>query len=336
MNGRSAVLLAFLAAACGPATPPGPEEEPLPNPGDTLVTQWTEPPLASPVGNRWLVVAADWDQALLTDFAGDTLLPLGGPGQQAYLHPFQVFAFRDSVYLADWGKRRTTVWSPEGRLVDSIPFADALRGAYVRARDGAGQLYFQVDPQPRRDGSGNLDSAAIVRAPRSLTRFDTVARLAPLELARVEPDERLRFAPGTVAPPHARAKDRLGALRRTKPEAKLAHAQFDLANEYGFSSWRALKEEVDLRQDEQVDDQDDVAGGEAGEAEAAPEEEGQPRPAPRLQQEDGAQERSEGGGEVDSGGDHVFLRRRKAAGKPRTLALGLEWMRFVTGTRWRA
>ncbi|MGQ0701824.1 MAG: hypothetical protein ACT4PM_01670 [Gemmatimonadales bacterium] len=190
---RRTTLLLLLAAACGPGTPPGPEEEALPNPGDTLVTAWAEYPLAAAVGGRWVVVAADWDQALLTDFARDTLLPVGGPRQQAYLHPFQVFGFRDTVYLADWGRRRTTVWSPEGSLVDSIPFADPLRGAYLRARDGAGQLYFQVDPQPRRDGSGNLDSAAIVRTSRSLTRFDTVARLAPLELAQIERQDVTRF-----------------------------------------------------------------------------------------------------------------------------------------------
>ena len=42
-----------------------------------------------------------------------------------------------------------------------------------------------------------------------------------------------------------RAKERLEALRRTNPQAKLADAQFDLAKEYGFSSWRALKAHVD-------------------------------------------------------------------------------------------
>src|SRR5256885_7922688 len=41
------------------------------------------------------------------------------------------------------------------------------------------------------------------------------------------------------------AKRRLAELRKTKPDAKLADAQFDLAKRYGFSSWRALKAHVD-------------------------------------------------------------------------------------------
>src|SRR5690349_2272626 len=41
------------------------------------------------------------------------------------------------------------------------------------------------------------------------------------------------------------AKRRLEALKRSNPEARLADAQFDLAKQYGFSSWRALKARVD-------------------------------------------------------------------------------------------
>jgi Ankyrin repeat len=41
------------------------------------------------------------------------------------------------------------------------------------------------------------------------------------------------------------AKQRLEELRRTDPAGRLADAQFDLAKQYGFSSWRALKREVD-------------------------------------------------------------------------------------------
>ena len=42
-----------------------------------------------------------------------------------------------------------------------------------------------------------------------------------------------------------RAKHRLDELRRSHPDAKLADAQFALAKEYGFASWRALKSHVD-------------------------------------------------------------------------------------------
>jgi ankyrin repeat protein len=41
------------------------------------------------------------------------------------------------------------------------------------------------------------------------------------------------------------AKRRLDELRQSNPEAKLADAQFDLAKQYEFSSWRALKAHVD-------------------------------------------------------------------------------------------
>jgi hypothetical protein len=43
------------------------------------------------------------------------------------------------------------------------------------------------------------------------------------------------------------AKQRLDALRATHPAAKLAEAQFQLARDYGFSSWRELKAEVERR-----------------------------------------------------------------------------------------
>src|SRR6185503_4273429 len=42
-----------------------------------------------------------------------------------------------------------------------------------------------------------------------------------------------------------RAKHRLDELRETSPGAQLADAQFDLAKQYGFLSWRALKSHVD-------------------------------------------------------------------------------------------
>ncbi len=41
------------------------------------------------------------------------------------------------------------------------------------------------------------------------------------------------------------AKQRLAELRSSDPSAKLHQAQLDIAREYGFASWRALKEHVD-------------------------------------------------------------------------------------------
>jgi ankyrin repeat protein len=43
------------------------------------------------------------------------------------------------------------------------------------------------------------------------------------------------------------AKERLALLRARNPASKLADAQLAIAREYGFSSWRALKSEMDLR-----------------------------------------------------------------------------------------
>ncbi|MBI4473822.1 MAG: ankyrin repeat domain-containing protein, partial [Acidobacteria bacterium] len=44
------------------------------------------------------------------------------------------------------------------------------------------------------------------------------------------------------------AKDRLRELRKRDPQAKLANALLYVAREYGFSSWRALKAEIEQRQ----------------------------------------------------------------------------------------
>jgi ankyrin repeat protein len=41
------------------------------------------------------------------------------------------------------------------------------------------------------------------------------------------------------------AKRRLAELRKTKPQAQLAEAQFEIAKQYGFASWRALKAHID-------------------------------------------------------------------------------------------
>src|ERR1700730_12529421 len=43
------------------------------------------------------------------------------------------------------------------------------------------------------------------------------------------------------------SKDRLRELRLTDQEATLAEAQLSVARDYGFSSWRALKAEVERR-----------------------------------------------------------------------------------------
>jgi hypothetical protein len=184
------VISVLFALACGPEPAVAPPEEDLAFPSDTLEAGWGNFPQAAALGvGRWVVVSSDFDAAVIADFSRKLMTPLGGVKQKAYIHPSAVFAFADTIYVSDWGKRRTTVWTGDGKLVDSIPVPDALRGSSPKARDGAGQLYFEVAPLPKRDGSGNRDSAAIVRAPRDISRFDTLARLAPLDLKEMRPGQ---------------------------------------------------------------------------------------------------------------------------------------------------
>src|SRR5262245_36365154 len=58
---------------------------------------------------------------------------------------------------------------------------------------------------------------------------------------------RTRTLPERASLEHLRneAKQRLKALRRQSPQAKLAAVQLALAREYGFASWRQLKAHVD-------------------------------------------------------------------------------------------
>jgi hypothetical protein len=187
------VLTVLTAGACGPGVAVPPPEEDLAFPSDTLEAGWGNLPTAAALsGGRWAVVSGDWAAAVIADFNRKLLAPLGGPGQKAYTQPWAVFTFGDTIYLSDWGKRRSTVWTGDGRLIDSIPAPDALRGSPPRARDGAGQLYFEVAPLPQRDGSGNRDSAAVVRAPRAMTGFDTLVRLAPLDVKEMRADQPTR------------------------------------------------------------------------------------------------------------------------------------------------
>jgi catechol 2,3-dioxygenase-like lactoylglutathione lyase family enzyme len=48
------------------------------------------------------------------------------------------------------------------------------------------------------------------------------------------------------------AKSRVQELRRNDPEAKLTTAQLEVAREYGFTSWRALKAQLDDRRAKKV------------------------------------------------------------------------------------
>jgi hypothetical protein len=118
---------------------------------------------------------------------------LGGKGEAEIRNPFGVFAAGDTAFVTDWALRRMTKWSASGEAAGAVAAPDGLRGLLPSARDAAGNYYFEVKPAPGRDGSGNRDSAAIVRSSAGFARFDTVARLSPLDLAEVDERGSRRF-----------------------------------------------------------------------------------------------------------------------------------------------
>ena len=133
----------------------------------------------------WILLAQLEDQLFVADFGSKTVKPYAGITKTDVPHPVTLISAGDSIIVGDWGLRRFTEWSPVGQRLNAWPAPDGLHGALPRARDAAGQWYFQISPDPKADGSGLIDSGAIVRGDPQLTRFDTLARLAPAEILKV-------------------------------------------------------------------------------------------------------------------------------------------------------
>jgi hypothetical protein len=144
-------------------------------------------------GRRWAVISPQSSAVDLVDFATKTVVPLAGAAPQELQHPATIFTLGDTLFVDDWGLRRTTAWGPDGRLARSIPAPAAPGGALPRAEDSAGRLYYEIAPPARPDGSGNRDSSAIVRMTPGASRTDTIGRLSPLDLAQVQSDAGSRF-----------------------------------------------------------------------------------------------------------------------------------------------
>jgi hypothetical protein len=142
-------------------------------------------------GSRWAVLAPTDEVVGIADFGAHTLTRLGNRSP-ALKNPSSLFVSADTLYVGDWGLRRLTLWTPTGRLVRSIPAANAVRGTLPAARDRAGNFYLDLYPPPGPDGSGNRDSAAVIRIDSAL-RIDTIAQLAPLDIAEVQGDAGRRF-----------------------------------------------------------------------------------------------------------------------------------------------
>lgn len=158
--------------------------------------------------STWVVLGIEEGAVLVANFGAGTVTPYPGITPEEVPGATGLFAAGDTIFVADWGLRRVTAWTPDGKRVDAIPAPDALRGAFPRARDGAGQWYFEVTPPQGPDGMGIKDSSALVRADAFLTRFDTVAMLTPPEVAEVDRSGRKRLEIRALA-----GRDRWGVLR---------------------------------------------------------------------------------------------------------------------------
>jgi hypothetical protein len=187
-----AVVLALSGACSSPKSAPPVAD--LPAAGDTIGTSYAEVTDAAWLGgNRWAVLAPTDNAVGLADFGNTKLMPLGGGKSRELRNPASLFAAADTLFVGDWGLRRISVWTAGGRLVRSIPAPASLRGALPRGRDAAQRFYVELNPPPGRDGSGNRDSAAVVRSDAGFTRADTIAQLAPLDIAEVQGNAGRRF-----------------------------------------------------------------------------------------------------------------------------------------------
>lgn len=190
---RPTPILVALLVACGDPRPPAPVVELHPGP-DTVATGYAEIVDGEWLGGRrWAVVAPLDVQVGIVDLERRAVTPLGGEGTAEIRNPSMLFLVADTLHVADWGLRRMSLWTREGKLVRALPAPDAMRGALPAARDRAGRWYAELQPPPGRDGSGKRDSAAVVAASPEFERIDTVARLAPLDLAEVMGDAGRRY-----------------------------------------------------------------------------------------------------------------------------------------------
>ena len=184
---------AFAAAACGEKAAPAPVVT-LGPAADTIVTGLAEVTAGAWLGgDRWAVLAPAEEQVVIADGAGRAATPLGGRGGKELRNPSTLFRAGDTLYVGDWGLRRTSRWTLDGRFAGALASSDAVRGALPRARDAQNRFYLELMPRPGADGQGNRDSAAVVRVGPARERIDTVARLAPLDIAEVMGDAGRRF-----------------------------------------------------------------------------------------------------------------------------------------------
>lgn len=182
-------LASLFLAACGPAPAAVPQLTLVPG-SDSVKAPFAEATDAAWLGgDRWAVLLPGGPEADIVDFAGLTRTPIGT--KATIESPFSVFRAIDTLYIGEPLRRRLTLWNLDGSFARFEPASDLVRGALPRARDGAGHFYTELRPSAGADGSGNRDSAVVVELDG--TTVDTIARLAPLDLAKVASPTGERF-----------------------------------------------------------------------------------------------------------------------------------------------
>jgi hypothetical protein len=139
------------------------------------------------------VLAPADEQVALVDVGTRRLTALDGDKKKRLRNPASLFRAGDTLYVDDWGLRQTSHWTLGGGFAGATPTSDAVRGVLPRDRDAAGRYYFELRPRPGPDGQGNRDSAVVLRTGPAIDRGDTLARLAPLDIAEVMGDAGRRF-----------------------------------------------------------------------------------------------------------------------------------------------
>jgi hypothetical protein len=186
------LLAAVLLSACEESDQPAVVVQLTPA-GDTLVAPYGEIAAASWLGSgRWALLAQAEEAVAIADFGRRVTRRLGTNPQQLR-NPSTLFFAEDTLYIGDWGLRRLGLWDPSGRFVRAIPASEIVRGTLPSARDSAGRFYLDLYPPPGPDGSGNRDSAALLQTNARLTSADTIARLAPFDIAEVIGNAGRRF-----------------------------------------------------------------------------------------------------------------------------------------------
>jgi hypothetical protein len=193
-SGRPFLVLAGLLAGCGSSSGAPSSIVELTVAGDTLLAPYTEVSEAVWLGgSRWAVMALPDEAVAIVDFAKRSVAPVGGTSSRAIRNPAKIFFAEDTLFIADWGLRRLTLWPASGRLARTIPAPASVRGTLPQARDTTGRFYLDQYPAPGPDGSGNRDSAAVIQADSGLLEVDTIARLAPVDIAEVIGEAGRRF-----------------------------------------------------------------------------------------------------------------------------------------------